>query len=75
LAKFWNFDWWWFESQVKPVMNRLKQTLIGAGALLATATIALVVLLPSQKDMDIVMYPPSRNRSEAIAAGNKPASR
>lgn len=59
------------ESQVKPVMNRLKQTLIGAGALLATATAALVILLPPQQDMDTVMYPPPRNRSEAIAADNK----
>lgn len=57
--------------QVKPVMNRLKQTLIGAGALLATATAALVILLPPQQDMDTVMYPPPRNRSEAIAADNK----
>ncbi|KAG0626487.1 hypothetical protein M758_2G130300 [Ceratodon purpureus] len=61
--------------QVKPVMNRLKQTLVGAGALLASATVALVVLLPAQRDMDTVMYPPSRNGSEAIAAGSKPSSR
>lgn len=56
-------------------MNRLKQTLVGAGALLASATVALVVLLPAQRDMDTVMYPPSRNGSEAIAAGSKPFSR
>lgn len=57
-----------FEPQVKPIMNRLKQTLIGSGALLATATAALVVLLPPQQDMGTVMYTPSRNRSAAVAA-------
>jgi len=60
--------------QVKPVMNRLKQTLIGAGALLATATAVLVVLLPPQQTMGTVMYTPSRNRTGAIAA-DKPISR
>lgn len=59
-------------TQVKPVMNRLKQTLIGAGALLATATVALVVLLPTQQDIGTVMYPPARHGSDsAIAAEGK----
>ncbi|KAH8953911.1 hypothetical protein BDL97_08G052500 [Sphagnum fallax] len=46
--------------QVKPVMNRLKQTLIGAGALLATATAALVVLSPVQDSSDMLMFPSPR---------------
>lgn len=54
------------------MMNRLKQTLIGAGALLATATVALVVLLPTQQDIGTVMYPPARHGSDsAIAAEGK----
>ncbi|KAG0571669.1 hypothetical protein KC19_VG032500 [Ceratodon purpureus] len=57
--------------QVKPKMNRLKQTL----ALMASTSVALVVLLPAQRDMDTVMYSPSRNGSEAIAAGRKPSSK
>lgn len=54
--------------QVKPVMNRLKQTLVGAGALLATATAALVILVPPQNDMGTIMYtPPPRSATEAVA--------
>lgn len=45
---------------MKPVMNRLKQTLIGAGALLATATAALVVLSPVQDSSDMLMFPSPR---------------
>lgn len=54
------------------MMNRLKQTLIGAGALLATATAALLVLLPAQEVPETVMYPP-RHGSEVIAAEGKTA--
>lgn len=51
-------------------MNRLKQTLIGAAALLATATVALIALVPSQGDAT-VFAPPQRVKSEAIAAEGK----
>lgn len=53
---------------MKPVMNRLKQTLIGAGALLATATAALVVLSPVQDSSDMLMFPSPRHTSEALTA-------
>ncbi|MCO5568240.1 hypothetical protein L7F22_021936 [Adiantum nelumboides] len=52
--------------QVKPVMNRLKQTLIGAAALLITATASLFLLVPQDKDTMAVLT--SKSSSGALAA-------
>lgn len=55
--------------QVKPVMNRLKQTLIGAAALLVTATASLFLLVPPEKDTVAVFTP--KSSSGALAAETK----
>ncbi|KAI5072768.1 hypothetical protein GOP47_0012874 [Adiantum capillus-veneris] len=59
--------------QVKPVMNRLKQTLIGAAALLVTATASLFLLVPQDKDTVAVFT--SKSSAGALAADSKVALR
>ncbi|KAH7434671.1 hypothetical protein KP509_06G029700 [Ceratopteris richardii] len=55
--------------QVKPVMNRLKQTLIGAAALLVTATASLFLLVPQASES--VASSASSSNSGALAAEAK----
>ncbi|MCO5551264.1 hypothetical protein L7F22_004763 [Adiantum nelumboides] len=55
--------------QVKPVMDRLKFTLIGAAALLVTATASLFLLVPQGKDAVAVFT--SKSSSGALAAESK----
>lgn len=57
--------------QVKPVMNRLKQTLIGAAALLVTATASLFLLVPPQNNDTAAVFIPKRSSSGALAAETK----
>lgn len=57
--------------QVKPVMNRLKQTLIGAAALLVTATASLFLLMPSQNNESVAVFTLKKSSSGALAAQTK----
>lgn len=57
--------------QVKPVMDRLKQTLLGAAALLATATLSLFLLAPHQDSETAVVFTPRRSSAQALAGNNK----
>lgn len=57
--------------QVKPVMNRLKQTLIGAAALLVTATASLFLLVPPQDNNTAAVFIPKRSSLGALAAETK----
>eukprot|EP00250_Pteridium_aquilinum_P014590 c22080_g1_i1 orf=1558-2562(-) len=57
--------------QVKPVMNRLKQTLIGAAALLVTATASLFLLVPPQNDDAISVFTPKRSSLGAFTSETK----
>lgn len=54
--------------QVKPVMNRLKQTLIGAAALLVTATASLFLLMPSQNKESVAVFTLKKSSPGALAA-------
>lgn len=57
--------------QVTPVMNRLKQTLLGAAALLATATLSLFWLVPPQNNDTAVVFTPKKGSSLALTADSK----